>query len=87
MPKKSGQLEAVSYIRSVLVERGYSVPSKSVRVIGEDWLVFELEQRSIGIDPSSGVWVKETAEGEWRCIEESRTIGGMLVAVEFFTKE
>lgn len=84
MPKKIGQLEAASHIRSALVDRGHSIPSRSVKVKGEErWLVFEHGQRSVGIDSASGIWLKASAEAEWHCIEKNCTMSASLSAVEF----
>jgi hypothetical protein len=86
MAKKVGQLEAVSYIRKALVERSYNIASRSVRVREERWLVFEHGRRSVGVDTGSGLWVKESEEGEWRSLEKPGTVGGALEAVEFLLK-
>ncbi len=84
MPKKIGQLEAASYIRSALVDRGQAIPSRIVKVRGEErWLVFERGQRSVGIDSASGIWLKASTEAEWHCIEKTCTMGAALEAVEF----
>jgi len=82
--KKVGQLEAVSHIRGVLAQRGINLPSRSIRVRNEEnWLVFERGHRSVGIDPESGVWQRDSPEADWRCIEKPCTVGGALMAADF----
>ena len=88
MPKESRQLEVVNYIRSSLLDRGYNISPRSLRLgMEESWLVFERGQRSIGVDSSSGVWLRDSAEGEWHCIEKPCTVGGALEGVEFLIKD
>jgi len=88
MAKKVGQLEAASYIRKALVERGHNIASRSKIVRGEEqWLVFEHKQRSVGVDAGSGLWIKESEEGEWRYLEKPSTVGSALEAVEFLIRD
>lgn len=85
--EKVGQLEAINHIRAELVKRGINVPSKSISMLGgEVWLVFERGARSVGVDPGSGVWVREFEEGEWRCLAKPCTVSGVLMGVDFITK-
>jgi hypothetical protein len=88
MAKKVGQLETISYIRKALIDRGHKIASRSVGIRGEEQcIVFEREQRSIGVDAGAGLWAKESEAGEWRCLEKPCTVGGALEAVEFLIKE
>jgi hypothetical protein len=86
--EKFGQLEAVSHIRSFLVQRGFQIPSRSIRIMNEEnWLVFEHGQRSIGVDREAGVWKKDSPDANWICIEKPCTVGGATLAAEFLTRK
>jgi len=85
---KYGQLEAVSQIRSFLVQRGLQIASRSIRVMGEEsWLVFERGRRSVGVDREAGVWQKDSPDGVWRCIEKPCAVVGAIMAAEFLAQD
>ncbi|HXG93768.1 MAG TPA: hypothetical protein VNN73_15595 [Blastocatellia bacterium] len=86
MPKRSGQREIADYIRSVLSDRGFRLPSSSAIVEQQQWIVFKNKGRAIGIDRNGGIWVRESGD-KWRCIEKSGKVGAALEAVEFLLKD
>lgn len=86
MPEQTAQQEAASYIKSALSGRSHDIPFKNLKVGEETWLVFERGPYRVGIDSGSGVWLKESEEGEWRCIEKPCTVSGALEAIEFLIK-
>lgn len=84
--QKTGQLEVVSHIRGLLVQRGVQIPSRSIRVMNEEnWLVFDHGQRSVAVDRESGVWQRDSPETDWRCIEKPCTITGAIMAADYLT--
>lgn len=85
---KIGQLEAVSHIRGFLVQRGYNIASRSIRMRNEEnWLVFERGRRQVGVDRESGVWKKDSPEADWHCIEKPCTLGGAVMAADFLAQD
>jgi hypothetical protein len=56
MPSK--KIEAVRYIKNLLASRNIRI-EPGIVLIGEDepWQVFEYNQKCIGIDTNSGVWI------------------------------
>lgn len=87
MPKRTGQAEASLHIKELLLQRGFEIAPRAVTLEdNRQWLVFELAGRQVGVDASSGLWVKPSRDDAWRCIEESCTVGGALEAVDFLTR-
>jgi hypothetical protein len=81
------QAEAANHIKELLTQRGLSVPSRKMTLEdGQHWVVFELNQKQIGIDSVSGVWVRESSLEYWRCISMPCNVSGALQAVEFLTQ-
>ena len=73
------QAEAAQYIQKYLAERGITInPTKH-----NHWLVFEHKGRQIGVDVSSGVWVRASEMETWRCASKPFMVSGALQAVEF----
>ena len=62
---KVTQTEAVNHIKGLLRERGLTIPTRPDH---QRWIVFEKEGKQIGVDTSSGVWIRQTAEDTWQCI-------------------
>ena len=88
MSKGSKQAQAASHIRELLLERGLDVPSRKMSLPDtQQWIIFELKQRQIGIDSVSGVWVRESIRHDWRCLAMPCNVSGALQAVEFLTKD
>ena len=75
------QTEAAKYIRDLLASRNLQTES-GIFLIGEEgWHVFEHNQKCIGIDPSSSIWVGPSG-GQWRQISKTCTVSGALEAIE-----
>jgi hypothetical protein len=84
MGKADKQAEASGHIQTLLHQRGLNLLPRSISILGEHrWAVFEHEDRHIGIDESSGLWVKLSINSEWRCIATPCTVSASLQAVEF----
>lgn len=80
------QAEAANHIQELLNKAGYFVsPRKITLEDNQHWVVFEQNQRQIGIDSASGVWVRESEHHEWRCISMPCSVSGAIQAVEFLT--
>jgi hypothetical protein len=80
------QAEAANHIQELLNKAGYSVnPRKITLEDNQHWTIFELNQRQIGIDSASGVWVRESERHDWRCISMPCNVSGAIQAVEFLT--
>ena len=86
MPNWMKQSKAASHIRELLMQRGIDIPSQSVPVGDKRWAVFEHEGKQVGIDPTSGIWVRESDGNQWRCLAKEHSMSGAFLAVEFLTK-
>lgn len=87
MGKGTKQAEAASHIRELLLKQGFDIPSSNISLKDDQrWMIFELNQRQIGIDSASGVWVK-SLDSDWRCLSLPATISGAVMAVDFLLKE
>lgn len=82
--KAIDQAEAVNHIKGLLKERGFNLPSRLLAP--EQWVIFEHNRKQIGIDPASGVWVRESEGDRWRCTAKPCTVSGAIQAVEFLAK-
>ena len=81
------QARAASHIRELLIQRGADIPSQSVTISGKQWMIFEHGGgKQVGIDPDSGIWLRESDDSQWRCVAEEHTMSGAFLAVEFLTK-
>jgi hypothetical protein len=81
------QGEAAKHIQELLNKAGYCItPRKITLEDNQHWVVFEHNQRQIGIDSASGVWVRESERHEWRCIAMPCNVSGAIQAVEFLTQ-
>ena len=61
------QTKAAGHIREVLIERGFNIACRRMTVgDNQQWLVFERKGRQVGIDPNSGIWLRESKSSEWR---------------------
>ena len=76
------QTEAVRHIKNLLLERGIDIASRSL----QQWIIFEHRGKQIGVDSSSGVWIREL-EGDWQCLAMPCSVSGAIQAVEFLTNE
>ena len=80
------QTKAANHIREALIERGFDIPSRRMTVCdNQQWLVFERRGRQVGVDQSSGIWLRESKSSEWRS-EGEHTTSGTFMAVDFLTK-
>lgn len=77
------QSKAASHMRELLIQRGYDIPSRRLN-LGDNrlWAVFEREGRQVGIDQSSGIWLRERG-GEWRSVAAVYSTSGSFMAVDF----
>ena len=81
------QTEATSYIQNLIASRRIVVTPRKVGFEGDkEWVVFEHKDREIGIDPTSGVWIR-AKDGNWTCLATLCNVSGALQAVEFLTQE
>jgi hypothetical protein len=78
------QPEAVNHIQKLLIERGFNIPS---RKLPDHWVVFEHQGKQLGIDQSSGVWIRATELEDWRCVCKPCNTSGAIQAVEFLANE
>jgi hypothetical protein len=76
------QTEAAKYIQDLIASRNLQIEAGIVLVAEEGWQVFEHNQKCIGIDPSSCIWVGQSG-GEWRQISKECTVSAALEAIEF----
>jgi hypothetical protein len=75
------QSEAKRYIQKYIEERGLTLsPFKH-----NHWVIFEHKGKQIGVDLSSGVWIRTSAIEDWRCVSKPFMVSGAIQAVEFLT--
>jgi hypothetical protein len=80
------QAEAANHIQEILNKAGYSInPRKITLEANQHWILFEHNQRQIGIDSVSGVWVRQSESHDWRCSSTPCNVSGAIQAVEFLT--
>ena len=73
------QSEAKRYIQKYIEERGLTIhPTKH-----NHWFIFEHKGKQLGIDLSSGVWIRASEMEAWRCASKPFMVSGALQAVEF----
>jgi hypothetical protein len=78
------QTEAVSHIKGLLKERGHDTAPRLLS--STRWMIFEHQDRQLGIDLTSGVWVRTYEQSDWRCVASPCTVSGAIQAVEFLVK-
>jgi hypothetical protein len=76
---KVTQTEAVSHIRKLIQNRRLDIPSRTEN----RWVIFEHKNRQIGIDTSSGVWIRTSELDDWRCVCTPCVVSGAIQAVDF----
>jgi hypothetical protein len=82
------QAKAARHIRELLAERGVEVASRRLRLPdGQHWEVFERNGRQMGVDAASGIWLRESTAGEWRCVAMPLSTSGAIMAAEFLSKD
>ena len=82
------QKEAALHIQDLLSDRGLNISSGKLTLPGaQQWIVFEYNQRQIGIDTASGLWMRVSSSDDWRCLSMPATVSGALQAVEFLTSD
>jgi hypothetical protein len=87
MGKANKQAEAVNHIQELLIKRGLNISSRKLHLEdNQHWVLFELNQRQIGIDSASGVWVRKSVDHDWRCIAMPCSVSGAIQAVGFLLK-
>jgi hypothetical protein len=84
MAKTNKQAEAANHIQEFLNRGGYSIsPHKITLDNNQQWVIFDLNHREVGIDSASGVWIRRSVKDEWVCIARPCTVSGAIQAVEF----
>ena len=84
MGKMNKQAEAANHIQKFLSSAGHSIsPRKITSEDSRHWIIFELNQREIGVDSASGVWVRKSVKDDWVCVAMPCTVSGAIQAVEF----
>jgi hypothetical protein len=82
------QAKAASHIRKLFVERGVEVASRRLRLPDDQqWVVFERNGRQVGVDAATGIWLRESAAGEWRCVALPLSTSGAIMAADFLSKD
>ena len=81
------QSEAVNHIKELLSKRGFNLARKKLTLPdNQEWVIFELKGKQIGIDTASGVWLR-IKDDDWRCIGMPCTVSCVIQAVDFLTKD
>ncbi len=75
------QTEAVTHIKGLLKDRGHAIVPHLLS--STRWVIFEHQGRQLGVDPTSGVWVRASEQSDWRCVANPCTVSGAIQAVEF----
>ncbi len=69
------------------MQRGLDIPSKCVRLADKDWVIFERNERQLGVDAASGIWLRKSIDEDWRCVAISHTMSGAIIAVDFLKED
>jgi hypothetical protein len=78
------QSEASNYIRNLLSSRNLHLNPRTMTFEdNKQWIVYTHQGRELGIDTSSGVWVRASINDSWRCLATPCNVSGALQAVEF----
>jgi hypothetical protein len=78
------QERGANHIRELLSERGIDLASRQMTLAGNQlWLVFERNGRQAGVDTASGIWLRESAAHDWRCVAMPHTSSGAIMAADF----
>lgn len=86
--KLSKQLQAASHIKGLLEQRGCNVSSRLLRLEDDQqWMIIESRKGQVGIDVASGVWVRSSDDGNWRCLATPCTLSSALQAIEFLVED
>ena len=81
------QAKAASHIREQLMLKGFDISPHSVTVNDRQWMVFEHRGKQVGIDETSGIWLRESDKGEWRSVATEHTMSGAFLAIDFLTND
>lgn len=87
IPNWMKQSKAASHIQEQLSLKGINIPSQSVSVNGQQWTVFSRRGRQLGVDRVSGIWLRESANAEWRCVATEHTMSSALMAIDFLARD
>ena len=87
MPKFPKQAEATRYIKNLLSSRNIQI-EPGIFILGEaeECQVFEYNGKCLAIDTKSGIWIGPSG-GDWRCIDQTCTVGSALQAIDFLLKD
>ena len=82
------QAEARNYIGNLLASRKVQISPRIMTFEdNKQWIVFAHQGRELGIDTSSGVWVRDSIDESWRCLATPCNVSGALQAVEFLIQD
>jgi len=88
MSEWMNQARAASHIRELLIQRGLDIPSRRVRLAADqEWVIFERNERQLGVDAASGIWLRNSVNEEWRCVAMSHTMSGAIIAADFLKED
>ncbi len=88
MPGQTKQARAVGHVRKLLGERQIEAASRRLRLPdGQQWVIFERKGRQVGVDSASGIWLRESADDDWRCVAMPHSTSGAALAAEFLSKD
>lgn len=76
------QKQAIAHIRNMLKQRGISVEPGFLHVVEQPCIILERNDRSIAVDPGSGIWIGKP-DCTWECVDRICTVSGALQAIEF----
>jgi hypothetical protein len=82
------QAEAVKHIRELLEARNLKIQLRTLTLEDQQkWIIFQHQDKQIGIDSVSGVWIRGSVHDDWRCLSMPCNVSGALQAVDFLTKD
>lgn len=88
MSEWMNQARAASHIRELLIQRGLDIPSRRVKLAADqEWVIFERNERQLGVDAASGIWLRNSVNEDWRCVAMSHTMSGAIIAVDFLKED
>jgi hypothetical protein len=85
---RTTQKTAAEHIEKLLGERQVTASPRRLNLPdGQQWLVLERNTRQAGVDAASGIWLRESAADDWRCVATPHSTSGAIMAADFLSKE
>jgi hypothetical protein len=72
------QTEASNHVGNLLASRNMHISPRTMMFEdNKQWIVFAHQGRELGIDTSSGVWIRASSHESWRCLATPCNVSGV----------